>query len=102
MCTLSVRMDDQVIDRVKPLFDGDSAMNRWIELVLRKAMLEYAERFAHQQEQERENTLILARLKALEGDPDAFFKMTGILGKPRASFSWDELREEAIHEKYGV
>ena len=42
MCTLSVRMDDQVIDRVKPLFDGDSAMNRWIEMVLRKAMLEYA------------------------------------------------------------
>lgn len=102
MCTLSVRMDDQVIDRVKPLFDGDAAMNSWIEMVLRKAMLEYAEQFAHQQEQERENALILTRLKALEGDSDAFFKMTGILGKPRASFSWDELREEAIHEKYGV
>ena len=37
------------------------------------------------------------RLKELEGDPDALFKMSGILGKPQAGFSWDELREEAIN-----
>jgi hypothetical protein len=28
--------------------------------------------------------------------------MSGILGKPQAGFSWDELREEAIYDKYGV
>ena len=38
MCTLSVKMDDKVIDRVKPLFGGDKAMNRWIEAVLHKAL----------------------------------------------------------------
>ena len=56
MCTLSVRMDDKVIDRVKEL----------------------------------------------EGDPEALFKMSGILGKPQAGFSWDKLREEAIYDKYKV
>ena len=43
MCTLSVKMDDKVIDRVKPLFGGDKAMNRWIEAVLHKALEEYAD-----------------------------------------------------------
>ena len=45
MCTLSVRMDDKVIARVKPLFGGDKAMNKWIETVLHKAMEEYAEQY---------------------------------------------------------
>ena len=45
MCTLSVRMDDKVLDRVKPLFGGDKAMNKWIETVLHKAMEEYAEQY---------------------------------------------------------
>lgn len=103
MCTLSVKMDDQVMARFKPLFDGDLAMNRWIEIVLRKAMLDYMEQqYADHQEQLKENARILAHLKALEGEPDAFFKMGGILGKPRDGFSWDELREEAISEKYDV
>lgn len=103
MCTLSIKIDDQVVDRFKPLFDGDSAMNRWIEIVLRKAMLDYMEQqYANRQNQSKENVRILLRLKELEGDPDAFFKMGGILGKPREGFSWDELREEAISEKYGI
>ena len=38
-------MDDKVVNRLKPLFDGDGALNRWIESVLHKAMEEYAEQY---------------------------------------------------------
>jgi len=46
--------------------------------------------------------LLLQRLESLKDDPEGFFKMGGILGKPKGSFSWEELREEAMFEKYGV
>ncbi len=56
--------------------------------------LDYMEKqYANRKNQSKESARILERLKALEGDPDAFFKMGGILGKPRDGFSWDELRE---------
>ena len=45
---------------------------------------------------------MLERLEALKNDPDGFFKMGGILGKPKEPFSWDELREEALSDKYGI
>jgi hypothetical protein len=102
MCTLSVRMDDNVIDRVKPLFGGDKAMNKWIETVLHKAMEEYADQYEQMAGKNALAEALTKRLKELEGDPEALFKMSGILGKPQAGFSWDELREEAIYEKYKV
>ena len=102
MCTLSVRMDDKVIDRVKPLFGGDKAMNKWIETVLHKAMEEYAEQYEQMAGKNALAEALTKRLRELEGDPEALFKMSGILGKPQAGFSWDELREEAIYDKYKV
>jgi len=42
------------------------------------------------------------RIKALEGDPEGFFKLSGILGKPQQGFSWDSLREDAYTEKYAI
>ena len=102
MCTLSVRMDDKVIDRVKPLFGGDKAMNKWIETVLHKAMEEYAEQYEQMAGKNALAKALTKRLKELEDDPEALFKMSGILGKPQAGFSWEELREEAIYDKYGV
>ena len=102
MCTLSVRMDDKVIDRVKPLFGGDKAMNKWIETVLHKAMEEYAEQYEQMAGRNALAEVLTKRLKELEGDPEALFKMSGILGKPQTGFSWEELREEAIYDKYGV
>ena len=102
MCTLSVRMDDKVLDRVKPLFGGDKAMNKWIETVLHKAMEEYAEQYEQMAGKNALAEALTKRLRELEGDPEALFKMSGILGKPQAGFSWDELREEAIYDKYKV
>jgi hypothetical protein len=46
--------------------------------------------------------MFLERLAALKNDSEGFFKMGGIFGKVSDDFSWDELREEAMLEKYGI
>lgn len=102
MCTLNVKMDDQVVNRMKSLFDGDKAMNRWIETVLHKAMVEYADEAEAKAKKGIESKMFLERLAALKNDSEGFFKMGGIFGKVSDDFSWDELREEAMLEKYGI
>lgn len=102
VCTLNVKMDDRVVNRMRPLFDGDKAMNRWIETVLYKAMVEYADEVEARNMREMESKRFLERLEALKNDSEGFFKMGGILGKVKDDFSWDELREEAVFEKYGI
>ena len=102
MCTLNVKMDDRVVNRMKPLFDGDKAMNRWIETVLHRAMVEYADEAETRNRNGIESEKFLERLSALKNDPEDFFKMGGIFGKVSDDFSWDELREEAMLEKYGI
>jgi hypothetical protein len=95
-------MDDKVVERVKPLFGGDKAMNMWIENVLHKAMEEYARQYESVAGKRALADALQERLRELEGDPEVLFKMSGILGKPQTGFSWDELRGEAAYEKYGV
>ena len=102
MCTLNVKMDDQVVNRMKSLFDGEKAMNRWIETVLHKAMVEYADEAEAKAKKRIESEMFLERLAALKNDSEGFFKMGGIFGKVSDDFSWDELREEAMLEKYGI
>ena len=43
MCTVEIKMDDAVMNRIKPHFAADQDMMLWIENVLKKAMIEYAE-----------------------------------------------------------
>ncbi len=102
MCTLNVKMDDWVVNRMRPLFDGDKAMNMWIETVLHKAMVDYADEVESRNRKVMESKIFLERLEALKNDPEGFFKMGGIFGKVSDDFSWDDLREEAMFEKYGV
>ena len=99
MCTLNVKMDDRVVNRMKPLFDGDKAMNRWIEAVLHRAMVEYADEAEAKAERTKE---FMARIEKLKNEPAGLLNLGGILGKPREDFSWDELREEAVYDKYGI
>ena len=44
----------------------------------------------------------LAKLESLKDDPDGFFKMGGILGHVDQKTSWEQLREEALSEKFGI
>jgi len=102
MCMLNVKIDDRVVNRMRPLFDGDTAMNMWIETVLYKAMVEYADEVESRNMKGVESKKFLERLEALKNDPEGFFKMGGIFGKVSDDFSWEDLREEVMFEKYGV
>ena len=102
MCMLNVKIDDRVVNRMRPLFDGDTAMNMWIETVLYKAMVEYADEVESRNMKGIESKRFLERLEALKNDPEGFFKMGGIFGKVSDDFSWEDLREEVMFEKYGV
>lgn len=102
MCLYNVRIDDKVMNRVRPYFKGEDAMQLWIEQQLQKVLVDYADQLEEKPLEEENNEDIIENLKALEGDPDAFFKMAGILGKPTPGFSWEGFREEAYLDKYGI
>ncbi|MBR2196744.1 MAG: hypothetical protein IJ911_14170 [Salinivirgaceae bacterium] len=102
MCTYSVKIDDAVLERAKPHFKGSNAMQAWIEQQLEKALVEYTNRLEQQHLKKTDSTHLMDELKRVEGDSDAFFKLGGILGSPANNFSWEQLREDAIGEKYGI
>ena len=60
---------------MRPLFDGDKAMNMWIETVLHKAMVEYADEVESRNRKGVESKKFLERLEALKNDPEGFFKI---------------------------
>lgn len=102
MCVVNVKMDDKAFELLRPCFNGDTAMQVWLEKTLHKAVIEYTEEFRGRRERESERTKVLQKLQMLKDNPNADIEMGGILGKPRKGFSWDKLREDAIYEKYGV
>ena len=46
------------------------------------------------------NTEFTKRIKALEDDPDGFFKLGGFMSDSKSSA--DELLDEALYDKYGI
>lgn len=100
MCTYNVRIEDEVMEMVRPHFDGDAALRVWIESQLDKAMKEYAMQFVTSPSAEDKSEDIYQRVKALEQDPRGLFKLGSIL-KP-SQYSAEELRDEYLSEKYGI
>lgn len=98
MCTYNVRIEDAVLEEVKPHFAGDAAMQLWIEDVLRQALMSYAAQFRTKPLSNCER--ISQQIKALESDPDGLFKLGRIL-KP-SKYTIEELRDGYISEKYGI
>lgn len=102
MCTYNVRIDDAVMERAKPHFRGDDAMQLWIEKQLQKMLVDYVSHLEHNKNKAKEKKELLRRLEAVKGDPDGLFKLGGILGRPGNHFSWEQLRDEAVCDKYGI
>ena len=100
MCTYNLRIEDKVIEMVRPHFDGESAMRAWIESQLEIIMKNYAMQFSMAPMAEDKSEDIYQQVKALEHDPQGFFKLGNIL-KP-SQYSAEELRDEYISEKYGI
>lgn len=129
MCryNLSFSIDDQVVDVVRPKLGSDKALEAWMIRVLKKSMADFARELKAQAarkadgettddeprgelsslklsrgEEEVDGSQLLSRLKALPNTPEGFLQLGGILGEARKDFSWEELREEAYAEKYGI
>lgn len=92
MCTGNIKINDEVMDLVRPHFGGDKELWAWIEKVVDKAMKDYAEQFEQVMENNIENENIYQQIKSLENDPKGFLKLGGIL-KP-SKYSIEDLRDE--------
>ena len=92
MCTYNVRIDDAVLERVRPHFNGANAMQLWIEQQLRKALVEYANKFEASQIKRKDDSVI-ERLKGFENNPDGFFRLGGFMANSKSSV--EELLDEA-------
>lgn len=104
MCryNLSFSIDDQVVDVVRPEVGSDKALEAWMIRVLKKSMADIARELKAQTARKADGEALLSRLKALPNTPEGFLQLGGILGEARKDFSWEELREEAYAEKYGI
>ena len=99
MCTYSVRINDNVMNRLRPHFNGEKAMQLWIEKLLQRVLVSYTEQFDVNGVENEDSTDFLQRIKALDGDPDGFFKLKGFMADSKSTP--EELLEEALSEKYG-
>ena len=104
MCrfNLCFNIDDQVVDAVQPNIGNDTAMQAWMIEVVKQAMKSYANELRIQTSTKAEGERLLHKLADVKKSEHGFLQLGGILGKPRRGFSWDELREEAYTEKYGI
>ena len=102
MCLYNVRIDDKVMNRVRPHFKGEDAMQLWIEQQLQKVLVDYAYHIEKQQKEKIEKEMFLQRIDDLKNHQEGLSGIAGILGNPGAEFSWEDLRNEAMTEKYGI
>ena len=82
----------------KSHFKGDEALQLWMEKQLDRVLWDFVSQFEDKGDADR----ILEKLEAIGDGPEGFIKLGGILGRQRANFSWEELREDAYSDKYGI
>ena len=99
MCTGNIKINDEVMEMVRPHFEGDKELWAWVENVVDQAMKDYAAQFTSALK-DSTNERIYQQIKALEKDPKGFLKLNSIL-KP-SQYSAEDLRDDYISEKYGV
>lgn len=97
MCTLSIKVNDTTLEMVRPHFDGEKAMQTWLEMQLDIAMTEF---LAQVKKPVTKSDDLLERLKALGDTPEGFLNLDTVL--PPSQFSLQQLRNEAYQEKYGI
>lgn len=102
MCRFNISFNDAVIDEMRPLFADEKALLMWMQAKMEQLMKEYAAQFKPQLKSSTDGAALLNKLQSLSNTPEGFLQLGGILGKAHEDFSWEDLREEALEEKYGV
>ena len=99
MCRYNMTFDDAIVNEVLPHFKDEQSLLKWMQVSMEHLMLEYAAQF---KSPAVDGKHLLSKLNALPDTPESFLKLDGILGKQGAGFSWDDLREDAYSDKYGI
>lgn len=90
---------------VKKTMQGKEKLSRLEELlgnVLDKAAFKYVQEHKRNEARAAERERVLQAIHRIKADPDSSIDLSGILGKPHDGFSWEELRDEAVYDKYGI
>ncbi len=99
MCTYNMSFNDSVMNEILPHFKDEESLLVWLEVNMEHLMREYIARF---KKTNIDGEQLLRKLNTLPDTPAGFLQLDGILGKQGMSFSWDELREDAYSDKYGI
>lgn len=99
MCRFNISFNDAVVSEMRPHFKDEESLIVWMEVSMEHLMREYIARFKRPS---GDGEAMLNKIKELPNTPEGFLQLGGILGRQEASFSWEELREEAYSEKYGI
>ena len=91
--------NDDVMNEMRPHFRDEESLLVWLEVNMDHLMREYIARFKRPN---IDGEQLLRKLNALPNTPAGFLQLGGILGKQGASFSWEDLREDAYSDKYGI
>jgi len=94
MCRYNMSFDDAIVNKVLPHFKDEQSLLKWMQVSMEHLMLEYAAQF--------KSPAVDGKLNALPNTSESFLQLGGILGRQRKSFSWEELREDAYSDKYGI
>ena len=102
MCSVNVKMNDNAFQQLKPCFEEEAALVVWLGHVLDKAAIEYVQEHKRNKARTAERERVLQTIHSIKANPGSMIDLSGILGTPREGFSWEELRDEAVYEKYGI
>ena len=91
MCRYNMSFNDAVMNELRPHFKDEESLLVWLEVNMDHLMREYIARF-------KRPNIDGEQLLRTAG----FLQLNGILGKQEASFSWENLREDAYSDKYGI
>ena len=80
----------------KPHFKGEEALQLWLEEQLDRVLWDFVSQF----EDKGDDGNLLEKLEAVGDGPEGILQLGGILGRQRANFSWEELREDAYQSDY--
>ena len=99
MCRYNMSFNDAVMNEMRPHFKDEESLLVWLEVNMDHLMREYIARF---KKPNIDGEQLLRKLNTLPNTSAGFLQLNGILGKQGASFSWENLREDAYSDKYGI
>ena len=98
MCTVSIKVDDSLLQRAWANMDDDVDMAEWMQQQIEAILVRMA--LASERNKKQDALQRLVDFAAADPSTISLSDLAGIL--PASKTSFDDLRDEYISEKYGV